>query len=68
MPIELLTKKDHFKQPLMIDAPTDNRTEVAEEEEATIDKGELYRRFVNGVEKGRITFVKSGKARDNRDD
>ena len=52
----------------MIDAPTDIRTEVAEEEEATIDKGELYRRFVNGVEKGRITFVKSGKARDNRDD
>jgi len=68
VPIELLTKKDHFKQPLSIDAPTDIRTDPVDEEEATIDKGELYKRFVNGVEKGRITFVKSGKARDNRDD
>ena len=54
--------------PLSIDAPTDIRTEAPEDEEATTDKGELYKRFVGGVEKGRITFAKAGKARENRDD
>jgi|LakMenE01Jun11ns_1017448.scaffolds.fasta_scaffold9703031_1 hypothetical protein len=53
----MLKKKDHFQIPMQIDAPHEARTDIPEEE-ATVDKGELYKRFITGVEKGNITFHK----------
>ena len=64
----MLPKKDHFQEPLKIEAPYELQTNDTEEE-ATIDKGELYKRFISGVEKGTIIFKKGGHQKEKgRDD
>ena len=52
---------------MQIDSLHEVRTDIPEEE-ATVDKGELYKRFITGIDKGTITFHKGQSNNRVRDD
>jgi hypothetical protein len=52
---------------MQIDSLHEVRTDIPEEE-ATVDKGELYKRFISGIDKGTITFHKGQSNNRVRDD